>query len=69
MGMMDSFKTKKSLSDLQEQNDQLKLEAENEELNLSIAQRKALQQKLKANGLNQGMFGGLKQSWEWFKHH
>ncbi len=69
MGMLDGFKAKPTLSDLQEKQDELKLQAENEDLELTIAQRKALHQKLKANGLNEGMFGGVQQAWAWFLKH
>lgn len=69
MGILDQFKSKPTLSDLQEKQDELKIQDENEALSLSIAQKKALHAKLKANGLNEGMFGGIKGAWEWFKRH
>jgi hypothetical protein len=62
MPLSDMFKEKKTLSELEEENQE-------EELKLSIAQKKALQSKLKANGLNVGMFGSLKSAWAWFLHH
>jgi hypothetical protein len=40
-----------------------------ESLKLSIAQKKALQEKLKANGLKVSSFGSLQRAWDWFKKH
>jgi hypothetical protein len=62
MPLSDMFKPKKSVDELEE-------EDKEEELRLSIAQKKALQEKLKANGLNAGMFGSVSKAWNWFKTH
>lgn len=62
------FKWKqKSLEQLQEENERLSKEAENEELQLSIAQRQALRKKLSDSGLSvKKDFGGsVKRAWAW----
>ena len=53
---------KKSIEELEE-------EDQEETLKLSIAQKRALQEKLKANGLNQSNFGSLQRAWAWFRTH
>ncbi len=59
-----------SLEDLQEKNEILQVKARNEELQLTIAQKKAALQRLKAAGLTTSSFGG---SWakilQWLKTH
>lgn len=58
---------KKSQSQLEEENELLTRQAENEELQLTIAQRQALRKKLEDSGLTvRKDFGGsLKRAWTW----
>ena len=58
---------KKSVSDLEEENELLTKQAENEELRLSIAQKQSLYKKLDDAGLTvRKDFGGsLKRAWTW----
>ncbi len=58
---------KKSLEELEEENEVLTREAENEELRLSIAQKQALYKKLDDSGLTvRKDFGGsMKRAWAW----
>jgi len=65
MPLYDIFgKKKKSLEELQEENDRLEME-------LSVEQKNAMLAKLRANGLTvKKDFGGrLTDAWRWFKTH
>jgi hypothetical protein len=57
----------KTLEELSEENERLKTQAENEDLKLTIAQKRALQAKLSANGLsvNKTFGGSLRAAWRW----
>lgn len=59
----------KSMEVLQEDNERLAKEAENEELQLTIAQKQALRKKLEESGLTvKKDFGGsVKRAWLWAK--
>lgn len=69
---LDSFLgRRKSTEQLIEDNERLKTEAENEELQLTIAQKQALRKKLEDAGLTlKKDFGGsVRRAWVWFKTH
>lgn len=69
MPINNPFKAKPTLSDLQEENDELKMKEENEALQLSIAQKKLLHKKLQEQGLNENMFSSLSAAIKWLKTH
>jgi hypothetical protein len=50
MQIINRFKPGKSLEDLEQENERLRLEAQNEDLQLSLAQKRAIRSKL--NGIN-----------------
>ena len=57
------WQKQKTLEEAQQENERLDVE-------LSIAQKRAMLAKLKANGLTTRDFGGsLKKAWQWFKTH
>lgn len=57
---------KKTLNELEEENEELRIQNENEELKLSLAEK----QKLKNNGLSLKNFGGsVKSAIAWLKVH
>jgi len=61
------MKKQKTTEQLLEDNERLKTEAENEELQLTIAQKQALRRKLEDAGLTvRNDFGGsVKRAWKW----
>jgi hypothetical protein len=66
MGIFDFMKEPKSISELEEENEQLRIENENADLKLSLEQKR----KLKKNGLSLDNFGGsVKKAIEWIKNH
>jgi hypothetical protein len=69
MSMFGFNSKKKTLSELQEENEQLQEENKNADLVLSIEQKKIAQQKLKENGLKTSNFGSVRQLWNWVKSH
>lgn len=64
--MFNMFKPKKTLDEVEEENELKEAELRGEDLQLSIEQR----QKLRDNGLKKSDFGGnIKRMVEWFKTH
>ncbi len=61
------FKKEKTLDELQADTERLKIQAENEDLELTIAQKQALRQKLAENGftVNKTFGGSIKNAWRW----
>jgi hypothetical protein len=57
MQIINRFKPGKSLEDLEQENERLRLEAQNEDLQLSLAQKRAIRSKLKGSGLTLKSFG------------
>lgn len=49
--------------------EQLKEEDERLDIELSVAQKKAVLAKLRANNLSVSDMGGWKRAWHWFKTH
>lgn len=71
---MDDFpfmRRQRTMEQLQEDNERLHSEAENEDLQLNIAQKQALRKKLQDSGLTlKRDFGGsVKRAWKWFLTH
>ena len=58
---------KRTLEEIQTDNERLSQESENEELQLSIAQKQALRRKLEQSGLtvNKDFGGSLTRAWRW----
>jgi hypothetical protein len=64
--MFNMFKPKKTLDEVEEENELKEAELRGEELQLSIEQRR----KLRDNGLKQSDFGGnIRKLVTWFKEH
>ncbi len=56
---------RQTLEDATEENERLKVQAENEDLKFTIAQRQAMAQKLKDAGLTKKSFGSWTAVWRW----
>jgi len=64
---MGFLRKKRTNEQIMEDSERLKVEAENEDLQLSIAQKQALRRKLEVSGLTvKKDFGGsVKRAWAW----
>ncbi len=62
---------KLTIDEAQEENERLKMQAQNEELQLSIAQKQSLRARLAQEGftVNKTFGGSLKAAWTWFRSH
>ena len=56
MGILDSLKPKKSISEIEEETEQLEAENRKEELNLSVYEKRAAIARLKQDGLKPAHF-------------
>jgi len=61
------FRKKRTNEQIMEDNERLKTEAENEDLQLTIAEKQALRRKLEVSGLTvKRDFGGsVRRAWKW----
>lgn len=61
------MRKQKSIEQLQEENERLSQESQNEDLQLTIAQKQALRRKLEENGmtLKRDFSGSLRRAWKW----
>jgi hypothetical protein len=74
MNMPNLFKRQKSLDEIEEENDRKEALLHGEDLNLSLAERRAkiimLNQKLKPHGLSMKTFAGnIKGAIDWLSKH
>lgn len=61
---------KKTLNELEEENEELRMQNENVDLKLSLKQKQELYKGMKQNGLSLKNFNGsLKSAWAWWIKH
>lgn len=68
MVMRSFFSRKKSLEEIQQENERLRVERENEQLAYSIKQQRAVSSELRKSGLSLKDFGGnIKSALRWLR--